>query len=148
METAGMPLSALDARFLNLPARPDLSGLRRAAVELWYFGIKEVRACLFVGLFFTAVFAVPRRGLLGIPRYDVLLLIALVIQGWMVWTKLESWDELKAITLFHIIGFGLELFKTSSGVRSWSYPDFAYTKLFGVPLFSGFMYAAVGSYII
>jgi uncharacterized membrane protein YoaT (DUF817 family) len=143
-----MPLSALDARFLNLPARPDLSGLRRAAVELWYFGIKEVRACLFVGLFFTAVFAVPRRGLLGIPRYDVLLLIALVIQGWMVWTKLESWDELKAITLFHVIGFGLEVFKTSSGVRSWSYPDFAYTKLFGVPLFSGFMYAAVGSYII
>jgi uncharacterized membrane protein YoaT (DUF817 family) len=147
-ETARMPLSALDARFLNLPARPDLSGLRRAAVELWYFGIKEVRACLFVGLFFTAVFAVPRRGLLGIPRYDVLLLIALAIQGWMVWTKLESWDELKAITLFHVIGFGLELFKTSSGVRSWSYPDFAYTKLFGVPLFSGFMYAAVGSYII
>jgi uncharacterized membrane protein YoaT (DUF817 family) len=143
-----VPLRALDARFLNLPARPDLSGLRRAGVELWYFGIKEARACLFVGLFFTAVFAVPRRGLLGIPRYDVLLLIALAIQGWMVWTKLESWDELKAITLFHVIGFGLEVFKTSSGVRSWSYPDFAYTKLFGVPLFSGFMYAAVGSYII
>src|SRR5579859_7646795 len=27
-------------------------------------------------------------------------------------------------------------------------PDKAYTKLFGVPLFSGFMYAAVGSYVI
>ncbi|HJU55636.1 MAG TPA: DUF817 family protein, partial [Pyrinomonadaceae bacterium] len=33
-------------------------------------------------------------------------------------------------------------------VGSWGYPDFAYTKLLGVPLFSGFMYAAVGSYII
>jgi uncharacterized membrane protein YoaT (DUF817 family) len=66
----------------------------------------------------------------------------------MIWAKLETWDELKAISLFHVIGFALEVFKTSSGIRSWSYPDFAYTKLFGVPLFSGFMYAAVGSYII
>jgi uncharacterized membrane protein YoaT (DUF817 family) len=143
-----MPLRALDAHFLNLPARPELSGLRRAALEFWYFGIKQVRACLFVGLFFAAVFTVPRGGLLGIPRYDVLLLIALAIQAWMVWTKLETWDEVKAITLFHLVGFALEVFKTSSGIRSWSYPEFAYTKLFGVPLFSGFMYAAIGSYII
>lgn len=34
----------------------------------------------------------------------------------MVATKLESWDELKAITLFHVLGFGLELFKTSSEI--------------------------------
>lgn len=85
---------------------------------------------------------------MGVPRYDVLLIVALLIQIAMVWTKLETVDELKAICLFHVVGFGLEVFKTSSGIRSWSYPDFAYTKLFGVPLFSGFMYAAVGSYII
>ncbi len=143
-----MPLRALDAHFLNLPARPELSGLRRAALEFWYFGIKQARACLFVGLFFAAVFTVPRDGLLRIPRYDLLLLIALGIQAWMLWAKLETWDEAKAITLFHLIGFALEVFKTSSGIRSWSYPEFAYTKLFGVPLFSGFMYAAIGSYII
>jgi uncharacterized membrane protein YoaT (DUF817 family) len=143
-----MPIRALDAHFLNLAARPDLSGARRALVELWYFGVKQVRACMFVGLFFTAVFAVPRGGVLGIPRYDLLLIIALAIQLWMVWSKLETWDEVKAITLFHLVGFALEVFKTSSGIRAWSYPDFAYTKLFGVPLFSGFMYAAVGSYII
>jgi uncharacterized membrane protein YoaT (DUF817 family) len=47
-----------------------------------------------------------------------------------------------------VVGFALEAFKTSAAVGSWSYPDFAYTKLFGVPLFSGFMYAAVGSYVI
>uniref|UniRef100_UPI0035B0EADB DUF817 domain-containing protein n=1 Tax=Chitinimonas sp. TaxID=1934313 RepID=UPI0035B0EADB len=51
-------------------------------------------------------------------------------------------------SLFHVVGFVLEVFKTSSGIKSWSYPDFAYTKVLGVPLFSGFMYAAVGSYII
>ena len=143
-----MSLRALDYHFLNANARTELTGLWRAIVEFWYFGIKQVRACLFVGLFFAAIFAVPRAGILAIPRYDVLLVIALGIQAWMIWAKLETWDELKAISLFHIIGFALEFFKTSSGIRSWSYPDFAYTKLLGVPLFSGFMYAAVGSYII
>lgn len=118
------------------------------ALELLYFGLKEARACLFVGLFFLAVFSVPRAGLFGLPRYDVLLVVALAIQGWMVWSRLETVDELKAVTLFHAVGFLLEVFKTSSGIGSWSYPDFAYTKVFGVPLFSGFMYAAVGSYII
>jgi len=141
-------LRTVDAHFLNPPARPGLSGARRALVEFLYFGVKQVRACLFVGLFFAAVFLVPRAGLIGIPRYDLLLVIAIGIQGWMLWAGLETWDEVKAITLFHLIGFCLELFKTSPGIRSWSYPDFAYTKLFGVPLFSGFMYAAVGSYII
>lgn len=143
-----MPIRALDAHFLSLSERPDLSGLRRAVTEFLYFGAKQARACLFVALFFSAVFAVPRGGLLGIPRYDLLLVIAVAIQGWMVWAKLETWDELKAITVFHLIGFCLEVFKTSGAIRSWSYPDFAYTKVLGVPLFSGFMYAAVGSYII
>lgn len=142
------PLRALDAHFDAHQARPDLSGLRRGVMELLYFGARQARACLFVVLFFTAVFAVPRAGLFGMPRYDLLLVVALGIQAWMVLAKLESWDELKAVTLFHVIGFGLEVFKTSSGIRSWSYPDFAYTTLFGVPLFSGFMYAAVGSYVI
>jgi uncharacterized membrane protein YoaT (DUF817 family) len=94
------------------------------------------------------VFAVPRGGLLGIPRYDLMLILALAIQAWLVWAKLETLDELKAMTLFHVAGFALEVFKISSGIKSWSYPEFAYTKLLGVPLFSGFMYAAVGSYII
>jgi uncharacterized membrane protein YoaT (DUF817 family) len=116
--------------------------------EFLWFGLKEARACLFAGLFFAAVFLVPRAGLFGIPRYDLLLVIALAIQGWMVWAKIETIDELKAISLFHVLGFALEVFKTSDAIRSWSYPDFAYSKVFGVPLFSGFMYAAVGSYII
>jgi len=141
-------LRTLDAHFVAIPARPELSGLRRALVEFLYFGVKQVRACLFVGLFFAAVFLVPRAGLFGVPRYDLLLVIAIAIQAWMLWAGLESRDEVKAITLFHLIGFCLELFKTSPAIGSWSYPDFAYTKLFGVPLFSGFMYAAVGSYVI
>ncbi|PRC94689.1 DUF817 domain-containing protein [Solimicrobium silvestre] len=143
-----MPIQALDNHLLNLRAKPDLSGLSRFVVEFLYFGIKEARSCLFAGLFFAAIFCLPRSGIMGIPRYDALLIIAVLIQLWMVWTKLETTDELKAICLFHVIGFALEVFKTSSGIKSWSYPDLAYSKLLGVPLFSGFMYAAVGSYII
>ncbi|MGD9880842.1 MAG: DUF817 domain-containing protein [Reyranella sp.] len=142
------PVQWLDRQLLEPRADERLAGFRRFAVEFLYFGIKEARACLFAGLFFLAVFTVPRTGLWGVPRYDVLLVFALVVQAWMVWARLETWDEVKAICLFHALGFLLEVFKTSSGIQSWSYPDFAYTKLFGVPLFSGFMYAAVGSYII
>jgi uncharacterized membrane protein YoaT (DUF817 family) len=141
-------LAALDGWLMNPMQGHSLAGSRRLVVEFLFFGLKQARACLFVGLFFAAVFFVPRAGVLGLPRYDVLLLAAVLIQAGMLWSRLESVDELKAITLFHAIGFGLESFKTSAGIGSWSYPDFAYTKLWGVPLFSGFMYAAVGSYII
>jgi uncharacterized membrane protein YoaT (DUF817 family) len=141
-------LATIDNHLLDGAARPGLRGPVRFLMEFCYFGIKEARACLFVALFFAAVFLIPRAGLLGLPRYDVLLAAALAIQAWMVWAGLETWDELKAVSLFHVVGFALEVFKTSGSIQSWSYPDFAYTKLFGVPLFSGFMYAAVGSYII
>ena len=143
-----MPLRALDTHLLNHRCDPELSGVRRGLLELFYFGVKEARACLFAGLFFLSVFTVPRAGVLGIPRYDVLLILALGIQAWMLLKGLESLDEVKAICIFHLVGFALEAFKTSATIRAWSYPDFAYTKVLGVPLFSGFMYAAVGSYII
>ena len=143
-----MPIAALDAALARTTPWAPLARLPRGLVEFLYFGIKEARACLFAGLFFAAIFVVPRAGLFGIPRYDLLLLIALAIQAFMVLAKLETIDELKAITLFHAVGFALEAFKTSPAIGSWSYPDFAYTKVLGVPLFSGFMYAAVGSYVI
>ena len=141
-------LNRLDAWLMHHPCDVALRGIRRFAVEFWFFGLKEARACLFAGLFFVAMFAIPRGGWWGIPRYDLLLVFALVVQAAMLYGKLETWDEMKSITLFHLVGFVLEVFKTSSSIQSWSYPDFAYTKLWGVPLFTGFMYAAVGSYVI
>ncbi|WP_332853254.1 DUF817 domain-containing protein [Duganella sp. S19_KUP01_CR8] len=141
-------LAALDHHLLDHSARQGLHGRTRFAAEFLYFGLKEARACLFVALFFGAVLLTPRAGVLGLPRYDVLLIVALAIQLGMVWAGLETWDELKAVSLFHVVGFALEVFKVSGTIQSWSYPDFAYAKLWGVPLFSGFMYAAVGSYII
>ncbi|TDN53947.1 DUF817 domain-containing protein [Scandinavium goeteborgense] len=135
-------------QFLIDPPAIRLTGVKRYGLEFLWFGIKELRACLFAGLFFVAIFCVPRGGLMGISRYDLLLLIALAIQFTMYFTRLESLDEIKAITLFHLLGFALELFKTSSTIGSWSYPEAGWSKIGGVPLFSGFMYAAVGSYLI
>ncbi len=143
-----MFVNKLDSHLLHISPNAALRGFARFITEFIYFGIKEARACLFVVLFFTAMMLTPRAGVWGLPRYDVLLLVALLIQVCMVWTKLESLDELKAICVFHVVGFALEAFKVSSAIKSWGYPDFGYTKVLGVPLFSGFMYAAVGSYII
>lgn len=140
-------LNRIDQYLMNPPPM-NRTGVSRVVIEFFWFGTKELRACLFAGLFFIAIFCIPRTGLFGIARYDVLLLIAVAIQVCMVATKLESWDELKAITLFHVLGFGLELFKTSSEIGSWHYPESGWSIIGGVPLFSGFMYAAVGSYII
>lgn len=72
---------------------------------------------------------------------------AVVIQIILYYTKLETKDEVKVIFLFHIVGLVLELYKTSSFVGSWSYPEAGFLKIATVPLYSGFMYAAVGSYI-
>ena len=140
-------LSKLD--HILMAHKPNNStGLKRFILEFWFFGIINTRSCLFAGFFFLTLFLVPAKGILGLPRYDVLLAFAVTFQALLVWSKLETWDELKAICVFHLVGFMMELFKTSASIASWQYPDEAYTKLWGVPLFTGFMYAAVGSYII
>ena len=53
--------------------------------------------------------------------------------------------EAKVILMFHAVGTVMEIFKTSAG--SWIYPEANLLRIGGVPLFTGFMYAAVGSYL-
>ena len=114
--------------------------------EFLIFGIKEARACIFAGSFFALLF-ISHHFTFGLPRYDFLFIAAVAIQILLVVFKLETKDEVKMISLFHIVGLCLELFKTHPSIGSWSYPEFGYLKIAGVPLYSGFMYAAVGSYI-
>lgn len=111
------------------------------------FGVKEARACIFAGSFFALLFLSNHIPLFGLARYDFLFLSAIALQIILFLTKVETWDEIKTIFLFHIVGTVLELYKTSAMVGSWSYPEEAIFKIATVPLFSGFMYAAVGSYI-
>ena len=141
-------LTAFDDALLQ-PCQPlNLEGPRRLACELWYFTIRQARACLFAFVIFAAALAVPRAGVFGLARCDALLAIALAAQAWLLWRRLETPEEARAIALFHVAGFALEAFKVSPAIHAWVYPDAAATKVLGVPLFSGFMYAAVGSYVM
>lgn len=115
--------------------------------DFWSFGWKQAYACLFGGallaaILFTHVFW-PEGS--AISRYDFLFIYAIGIQVLLVALKLESWEEVRVIFLFHIVGTAMEVFKTHVG--AWTYPEDNLIRLGGVPLFSGFMYSAVGSYI-
>jgi uncharacterized membrane protein YoaT (DUF817 family) len=81
-----------------------------------------------------------------IPRYDFMLLMCVVAQIILVFIGWETKEEFLMICTFHIIGLVMEIYKVNVG--SWSYPESACTKIFGVPLYSGFMYASVTSYMI
>ncbi len=121
------------------------SRLIKAFVQLVRFGWAQARSCVFPVVIFASLALTKIAPLPLLPRYDWLLVICLLMQWWMVRSGMETRDELKVITLFHVIGLALELFKVRMG--SWSYPEEGYTKIFGVPLYSGFMYASVASYL-
>ncbi|KGX91376.1 hypothetical protein N781_04775 [Pontibacillus halophilus JSM 076056 = DSM 19796] len=113
--------------------------------QLLHFGWHQALSCLFPVVIFAALALTQVLSLPLIPRYDWLLLICIGMQWAMLRSGLETRDELKVISLFHVIGLALELFKVHMG--SWSYPEEGYSKVFGVPLYSGFMYASVASYL-
>ncbi|SFK16375.1 Uncharacterized membrane protein YoaT, DUF817 family [Caulobacter sp. UNC279MFTsu5.1] len=81
----------------------------------------------------------------ALARYDFLVLASLAIQVSLLALKLERRDEAAVIGAFHVVGTAMEMFKTAHG--AWIYPEPGHLKIAGVPLFSGFMYACVGSYI-
>jgi uncharacterized membrane protein YoaT (DUF817 family) len=121
--------------------------IKSAFIEFLIFGVKQARAAIFAGSFFLLLFLSNHIPLFGFARYDFLFIVAVIIQVVLYLTKLETKDEVKVIFLFHIIGLVLELYKTSPSIGSWSYPEDAFFKIATVPLYSGFMYAAIGSYI-
>ncbi|MGD6778855.1 DUF817 domain-containing protein [Sutcliffiella horikoshii] len=113
--------------------------------QLVRFGWQQALSCVFPVVIFASLAITQVIPLPFLPRYDWLLVICILMQWWMLRSGLETRDELKVITLFHVIGLALEIFKVHMG--SWSYPEEGYSKIFGVPLYSGFMYASVASYL-
>lgn len=114
---------------------------------LWVFAIKQAWAALFGGLLLAAIIFTHYVQLPWLARYDWLFLWAVLVQIGMLAFRLERPREVVAIVLFHLVGLGMELFKTSGAIQSWTYPEDSVIRLATVPLFSGFMYAAVGSYL-
>jgi len=112
--------------------------------EFWIFGWRNALSCLFPAFIFLCL-GLSHLMPAAFPRYDFMLLMCLLMQVIMVMTGLESKDEVLVICVFHLLGLMMELYKVKMG--SWSYPEFAYTKIAGVPLYSGFMYASVASFM-
>jgi uncharacterized membrane protein YoaT (DUF817 family) len=137
-------VAALDAWARPWAARSKWHGW---AYEFLLFGLKQAWACLFGGLMLALLLGThlfwPDEAPLA--RYDFLVIAAVAIQAALLATKLERWDEALVIFIFHVVGTAMEVFKTAQG--SWIYPEESLLRIGGVPLFSGFMYACIGSYI-
>jgi len=132
-------------RFLD---RAPLSGTRARLTEFVVFGLKQGWACIF-GAAMLAVLVGTRLWYpddAALARNDFLVLAAVAIQVIMVVARLETLRELRVIVIFHVVGTGMEIFKTDVG--SWVYEGDGLLRIAGVPLYSGFMYAAVGSYMV
>ncbi len=121
----------------------------KALTELWYFFIASLRASYF-GAFLLTIFLLTE--IVTIPfigRYDFIFLSAVLFQICMLIFKAETPREFLVIIIFHILATGMELFKTNPSIGSWVYPDVksAIFVIGTVPLFTGFLYSAIGSYI-
>jgi len=121
--------------------------LNSLVFEFVIFGLKQAWASLFGGamllLLITTHLFWPAHA--PVARYDALVVAAILIQAFMLASRLEQPSEALVIVIFHIVGTVMEVFKTAHG--SWIYPEASVLRIGGVPLFSGFMYACIGSYI-
>lgn len=126
-----------------------VGGIWRARLaELLVFGMKQAWACVFgavmLALLVTARLLYPDDA--PLVRADALVLAAIGVQIAMLALRLESLREMSVIALFHVVGTGMEVFKTAVG--SWAYEADGLLRIGAVPLYTGFMYAAVGSYMV
>ncbi|WP_285241771.1 DUF817 domain-containing protein [Pseudarthrobacter sp. MEB009] len=148
MRSATTVEQRIDARARRFLATAPAGGARSKLTEFVVFGLKQGWACIFGAALLVVLMAArlwyPDSA--GLARNDFLTLAAVVIQILMVAFRLETLRELRVIILFHLVGTVMELFKTDVG--SWAYEAEGVLRIGAVPLFSGFMYAAVGSYMV
>ncbi|WP_251095420.1 DUF817 domain-containing protein [Streptomyces sp. Caat 7-52] len=125
--------------------RSATRGPRHGLGQLVRFGVLQARACAFAVALLAGIGASRLLPPLPVARYDLVLvygvLLTLVARrvGW------ETRRDTAVIVVCHGVGLLFELVKVRLG--SWSYPEDALTKIAGVPLYGGFMYAAVASYV-
>ncbi len=116
-------------------------------LELIVFGINQAKASLFGGLLLAFMLLTTIVELPYFHRYDYIFVFAVVTQILLFAFRLESRREMLVIFGFHVVATIMEIYKTSELIGSWNYPEQAAIAIWSVPLFAGFMYSAVGSYI-
>ena len=145
--------SMRDHRTQRTPLEQALSDwitprLPHVASEFIKFGIKQAWASLYAGIMLALIIGTKLvwQPDFQIARYDFLLATAVLVQGLLLLFRLESPREAAIILIYHVVGTVMEIFKVRMG--SWSYPEPSVVRLGDVPLFTGFMYACVGSYMV
>lgn len=118
-------------------------------VELWHFFIANFRASLFAVYLLTLFLLTELVSIPYVSRYDAIFLAAVAFQLCALVFRFERPREFVVIVIFHLLATGMELFKTHPAIGSWTYPGIGNSifVLGTVPLFTGFLYSAVGSYI-
>ena len=81
-----------------------------------------------------------------VARYDALLVWAVMGLGALWALGQLRWSDGPALAVVFALGLGLEAFKTARG--AWGYPEAAVFWIGTVPVFVGFMYLAVGHYVL
>lgn len=115
--------------------------------NFFYFWVKQANATIFWILLIVWIISTHYYFPLDfITRNDFLFIYALFIQIVLYILKLETWEEVKLIFLFHVVATILEVFKTYKW--SWSYPGEWIFMIWAVPMFAWFMYSAVWSYLM
>lgn len=113
--------------------------------QLLRFGLLQARCCAFAVALVGGIAVSGLLPELPIARYDLVLIYGILLA---VAARKLGWDSARDTAVIvgcHLIGLLFELVKVRMG--SWSYPEEAMTKVAGVPLYGGFLYAAVGSYV-
>lgn len=144
METGRQHQTGPTLEPLRRRIRGRLEALPPGLAEFLLFGLKQAWACLFGGLMLGLIILTKLLWQPDWPihRYDALFVLALAIQITVLTLRMETFEEAKVILIYHLVGTAMEIY-----MGSWAYPEEAVIRLGGVPLFSGFMYASVGSYM-
>lgn len=111
-------------------------------IEFLLFGFKQVIGITF-GLSLVLGFLLTMN---SNYRYDILFIYALCIQVLLYKINFERKRDILVVTIFHLIGLSMELIEVSLN-HSWSYNSTGFFYIASVPIFTGFMYASVGSFM-
>lgn len=122
--------------------------LPAAIEEPAMFVLKHLWAGMFGGVLMAAIAVTDMvwNPLWPVARYDVLFIVAVLVQGVFLLFRLESREEVAALVAFSVLGLGMEWYNTAAG--NWTYPEEGTFAIAHVPLFVGAMYAAVGVCVI
>ncbi len=121
--------------------------MKKTLSFLYNLGTELVKSSLFGILFFLCFGFGKYITSFGLMLADFMFISVIVIQIILIATRYESWKECRIILIYHFLGFVMEAFKTHPSIWSWHYQYMGFFTILNVPLYSGFMYSAIGSFL-